>query len=252
MPPTSASGACWRFAIPPLVANAGAAGARLSITLLRPAVVTLYPGHAFVLHDPVGLTGERLLAALHRAATRDHVPLAGAVRWVVLRPPLAALWEEMAALDWRTVWRHRRHRWSRGPVAGADPGFGGARRPARVAEARPEPRPAPLAPQVLLVSEAERADALPAEPAARLLARALRQEWAVFAVTRQGPAARAPEPGVAAAPLPAWRTHLVCRSGRLRPVCAEDAPASPTPTAVPTPPVVPATPAAGVPLGSSG
>lgn len=248
MPPASTSGACWRFAIPPLVANAGAAGARLSITLLRPAVVTLYPGHAFVLHDPVGLTGDRLLAALHRAATRDHGPLAGVVRWVVLRPPLAALWDEMAALDWRSVWRHRRHRWGRGPVAGEDPGRGGARRPARVAEPRPEARTAPLVPQLLLVSEAERADALPAGPAARLLARAMREEWAVFAVTRQGPAARVPDAG---AP-PAWRTHLICRSGRLRPVCVEDAAASPMPTAATPPPAVPATPAAGVPLGSSG
>ena len=229
MPASSAPGACWRIAVPPLIANAGAAGARLSITLLRPTVVTLYAGHAFVLHDPAGLTGERLLAALHRAARRHPTAPApgdgtGAVRWVVVQPPLADVWREVHALDWRAVWRQRRRRWSRDPVPPRDAGRrapGEERSPARVAEAGAPAygaaAPVTAQPSLLLVSEAERADALPAAPAARLLARALRQQWALFTVTRQGPAAFGRERGPSA-DTPDWRTHLVCRSGRLAPL----------------------------------
>jgi hypothetical protein len=218
--PSITSSACWRLAIPPLVAAAGSSGARLHITLLRPAVVTLYGGHAFVLHDPVGLTGDRLLAALHAAAEQHPAASGSPVRWVLVQPPLASVWSAMHALDWRAVWRHRRSRWGSAPPT----------RPARVAEtyrAQGGPPTAdrvspPEAPRILLVSESERGDALATEAAARLLARALRESWALFTVTRQsvGPARDAGADPLADDPTspPLWRTHLVCRAGRLQPV----------------------------------
>ena len=218
--PSFSSGACWRLAIPPLVAAAGASGARLHITLLRPTVVTLYGGHAFVLHDPVGLTGDRLLAALHAAAGQHPAAVGSPVRWVLVQPPLASVWDAMHALDWRTVWRHRRSRWGGAPPT----------RPARVAEAfrggydgppnavRSNPSEAP---RILLVSESDRGDALATAAAARLLARALRESWSLFTVTRQSIGASreasADVPADATTPPPVWRTHLVCRAGRLLP-----------------------------------
>lgn len=215
--PSFTSGACWRLAIPPLVAAAGASGARLQITLLRPSVITLYGGHAFVLHDPVGLTGDRLLGALHAAADQHPFAASAPVRWVLVQPPLADVWDAMQALDWRAVWRHRRSRWG-----GASP-----TRPARVAETfrgsdNGHHRSATAeAPRLLLVSESDRGDALATAAAARLLARALRESWALFTVTRQSiGAAREARPDALAAdaPLPpVWRTHLICRAGRLQP-----------------------------------
>jgi hypothetical protein len=267
----SAASALWRIAIPSIMVNAGSGGAMLSITLLKPTVLTLYGGHAFVLHDPLGLMGERLLAHVHRAladrpmADRPAPPMA-ACRWVTARSPLSAVWEAADAMANRGVWRTPRRRWPDGmPHQGP--------RAARVAEARgalsPPHSPAssrPAAalassgsgtgehPRVLLLSESEQPDALAPHTAARLLLRAMRYDWAVFAVTRQGPARvrdsrvgdsrvgdsrvgdsrlrdsgvrEAPRPGSASAPPAAswrdratgpWRTHLVCRSGALEPL----------------------------------
>jgi hypothetical protein len=211
MPITSASvshaSALWRVAVPSIVASAGAAGAMLTLTLLRPTVLTLYGGHTFVLHDPLGLVGERLLAHIHRALAAHPAPPAATCRWVTVQRPLALVWEAMAELQGRGLWRGPRGHWP--PNAARVP---------RVAEARPAAGASacsapPDVPRVLLVSESDRADALVPAAAARLLLRATRHDWAVFAVTRDGPARRA-EPSLPRAPR-APRTHLVCRAGAL-------------------------------------
>jgi hypothetical protein len=233
MPISSAprAAALWRVAIPPIVVHAGAGGAMLSITVLKPAVLTLHGGHAFVLHDPLGLAGERLLAHLYRALVEDDVPPASTCRWVLVQPPLERVWAAVATLDWRGTWRRASRRWRAYTARDASPGAATSR-PARVAERATSPSAAASTdrldvPRVLLVSESERADALSPDAAARLIVRAARHEWAVFAVTRQGPArgdlagASAPA-SLRALParglVPPWRTHLVCRQGALEPL----------------------------------
>ncbi len=217
----------------------------LSITLLKPTVLTLYGGHSFVLHDPLGLMGDRLLAHVHRAIAERPAPPAAACRWVTARGPLAAVWEAADAMAARGVWRLPRRRWP--DTRRRD----GARAPrvaeSRVVESRATPEPpgtrtlripaeSPYGeqPRVLLLSESDRPDALAPHTAARLLLRAVRHEWAVFAVTRQGPARPPGDAGgigpssegsaeragrgrleLSARP---WRTHLVCRAGALEPI----------------------------------
>lgn len=221
----------------------------LSITLLKPTVLTLYGGHAFVLHDPLGLMGDRLLAHVHRAVATQPAPPAAACRWVTARGPLSAVWEAADAMAMRGVWRVPGRRWpeaipresERAPRV-AEPRFAEP----RVDDARLAPECPPNArthrtpagspygeqPRVLLLSESDRADALAPQVAARLLLRAVRHEWAVFAVTRHGPArsseaagraeptTRGPvhAPGRLARTSRPWRTHLVCRSGALEPI----------------------------------
>jgi hypothetical protein len=236
----SAGRAPWRVAIPSLVVQAGAAGAMLTITLLRPTVLTLHGGHVFVLHDPVGLTGDRLLAHLHRALAGETARTGATCRWVTARAPLAQLWDAVEQLPERLRWRRVRgagtaptsiaaprraprvaeplpaHRWPVHPrlVSGA------AHEPSRhTGQAVGDPPPAPRAPldaataapgpRVLLLSESDRPDALAPVAAARLLLRAAHHGWATFAVTRQGAASARGEP---------WRTHLVCRRGALQSV----------------------------------
>ncbi len=213
MPITSASasttGALWRVAVPSIVASAGAAGAMLTLTLLRPTVLTLYGGHTFVLHDPLGLVGERLLAHIHRALAAHPAPPAATCRWVAAQRPLALVWEAMAELQGRGLWRGARGYW---PTLTAPR----RARASRVAEERPVARSdsrSTLVPRVLLLSESDRADALTPVAAARLLLRATRHDWAVFAVTRDGPARGRGSATVAEPRAP--RTHLVCRAGAL-------------------------------------
>lgn len=256
----AAASALWRIAIPSIVINAGSGGAMLSITLLKPTVLTLYGGHSFVLHDPLGLMGDRLLAHVHRAIAERPAPPAAACRWVTARGPLSAVWEAADAMAARGVWRLPRRRWpdtlrrdaARAPRVAESRVAESRVAESRVAESRmAESRVAadpPLArtalapaaspygdqPRVLLLSESDRPDALAAHTAARLLLRAVRHQWAVFAVTRQGPA-RPPDHGGAAgsavrtAPAHSpsarldvrvrpWRTHLVCRAGALEPL----------------------------------
>jgi hypothetical protein len=207
-------------AIPSLVVQAGAGGAMLTITLLRSTVLTLHGGHVFVLHDPLGLTGDRLLAHLHRALAGQPAPPAATCPWVTVRAPLSQLWEEANRLPERVRWRTPRR-------AGVEPWpVASAPRASRVAEPVPTPGwsggaaaadDGPVAlgpaashtPHVLLLSESDRPDALAPVAAARLVLRAARQGWASFAVTRQGAAGVRGEP---------WRTHLVCRRGALQPV----------------------------------
>jgi hypothetical protein len=253
MPILSASvaHALWRIAVPSIVVNAGSGGAMLSITLLKPTVLTLYGGHAFVLHDPLGLMGDRLLAHVHRAVVSAPAPPAAACRWVTARGPLSAVWEAADAMAARGVWRVPRRRWpetmrrdggraarvaeTRLPYARDGDALGVANAPSA---AMPGASPSPYGeqPRVLLLSESDRADALAPHTAARLLLRATRHEWAVFAVTRQGPARlraaadEAPGATVSVADAPRarrsrvelaerpWRTHLVCRSGALEPL----------------------------------
>jgi len=222
----------------------------LSITLLKPTVLTLYGGHSFVLHDPLGLMGDRLLAHVHRAVADRPAPPAAACRWVTARGPLSAVWEAADAMAARGVWRVPRRRWPDALPREA------ARAP-RVAESRiaeshiaesrvaadpprtrtqrsPVGSPYGDQPRVLLLSESDRPDALAPHTAARLLLRAVRHEWAVFAVTRQGPARPPDHAGEDARSLRgtteragrgrlelsarAWRTHLVCRAGTLEPI----------------------------------
>jgi len=250
MPITSASAATalWRIAVPSIVVNAGSGGAMLSITLLKPTVLTLYGGHAFMLHDPLGLVGDRLLAHVHRAIADRPAPPAAACRWVTARGPLSAVWEAADRMAARGVWRLPRRRWpdslrrDGGRAARVAESRVSASRVTAEASSRTGVAAEPLGtsmgeqPRVLLLSESERADALAPQTAARLLLRALRHEWAVFAVTRQGPAReRLREATGAGVPVAApvswrdrtgrgdraggpWRTHLVCRSGALEPL----------------------------------
>jgi len=254
----SAASALWRIAIPSIVVNAGSGGALLSITLLKPTVLTLYGGHAFVLHDPLGLMGDRLLAHVHRAIAERPAPPAAACRWVTARGPLAAVWDAADAMAARGMWRVPRRHWPDRLSREAEraPRVAESRvAESRVAEARlaepvtpppashaqlgPAPSPYGDQPRVLLLSESERADSLAPHAAARLLLRAIRHDWAIFAVTRQGPArhhadhatpalvgdvpvhdgdaARAASGPSNRAPRP-WCTHLVCRAGMLEPL----------------------------------
>jgi hypothetical protein len=189
MPILSASvaHALWRIAVPSIVVNAGSGGAMLSITLLKPTVLTLYGGHAFVLHDPLGLMGDRLLAHVHRAVVSAPAPPAAACRWVTARGPLSAVWEAADAMAARGVWRVPRRRWpetmrrdggraarvaeTRLPDARDGDALGVANAPSA---AMPGASPSPYGeqPRVLLLSESDRADALAPHTAARLLLRA--------------------------------------------------------------------------------
>ncbi len=233
----------WRVPVPALTVSAGAGGAMLTITLLQPAELTLHGGHALVLHDPVGLTGERLLAHLYRflggsvGGSADPAA-AGLVRWIVVRPPLHRVWEAVESLHAR-AWRPRPSHPS-GRAEFPPPHA----RPARVAEPAPVPldqpaaRPHDIGPpsaeaRLLFLSESDRIDALSPLAGARLVARALRREWGLFAVTREGPApmprALVTREGLVPIPRGAadgprgreaqpWRTHLVCQRGVLRAV----------------------------------
>jgi hypothetical protein len=233
----STSAAPLRVAVPPLVVSAGAGGAALTIHLLRPTALSLVGGHALVLHDPVGLTGDRLLAHVYRTAAHHVDPLldpsdtppAGpegsaaslvTLRWLLVRAPLSAVWRTVDQLPDR-AWRVAAQRASR-------------RESRRVAE---PPYPEPLArrhpnratiPQaaLLLLSESERVDALSTTAAARIVARALRRRWSMLAVTRQGPVRRHIVSEAAAVPgtprhAEPWRTHLVVQAGALVPLPPE-------------------------------
>ncbi len=202
----------WHFALPHIIVSAGAGGAMLAITLLRESQITLSPGHALVLHDPVGLAGERVLAHVYREAARHVVesddgalPSSASLQWLQARPPLSRVWDAMDALGQRR-WRRSHH-----PHAA----YADLRAP-RVAEppAQFTVHP-PAVPSLILLSESERIDAIAPTAAARLLTRALRRQWAVLAVTREGPrhafTAQTPAPRD-------WCAHVVCQGGALRPV----------------------------------
>ncbi len=219
-----------RIPLPLFVASAGACGAMLTITLLQPTELILEPGRVLVVHDPLGLTADRLLAHVYRevahrnaAGAEPGSPVATSLRWLIARPPLARVWDAVEALG-RRSWRLAPRRPPVGANNGPQPLQQGAAHPAaglpaaRVAEAPPRPsndRRA-FAPAVLILSEAERPDALSPQSAARLLARAVRRDWTVLAATREGPVGQSGD-------IPSsrdWCTHVVCQGGVLRPVAA--------------------------------
>jgi len=255
-----------RIPLPLIVASAGACGAMLTITLLHPTELILEPGRVLVVHDPLGLTSDRLLAHVYRevahrstASSESGAPVATTLRWLIARPPLAQVWDAVDALG-RRSWRLAPGRSEAGARSGrssrtaAIPHHEGGRT-TRVAESGPRPAPAPpdAAPAVLLLSEADRPDALSPQSAARLLARAIRRDWAVLAATREGPlTARHNSPGgrdeltargdderrlTSGRPdddrlratdrarsgiltVRDWCTHVVCQGGGLRPVAS--------------------------------
>jgi hypothetical protein len=225
--------AAWHVRIPQLLVSAGLGGAMLNITLLRECQLLLEPGVLVVLHDPVGLTGERVMAHVYREAaqcTSDHHEGNGAVRaslhWVVVRAPLSQLWTSLHTLQSR-AWR--RASTSLSPVVPP--------RAPRVAEPSPRAESAHVTgtggakasppPALLLIGEADHHDAIAPHAGARLLARALRRRWAVLAVTREGPLGSIVAPsrsgvvdGAPRTPDTEWRRHVVCQSGMLRSVPA--------------------------------
>lgn len=257
MPATTLqSPAHWCVPLPQLQVSAGAGGAMLTITLLRECELTLEPSRLVVLHDPVGLTGDRVLAHVYRAAAQqisdsatDALPAGSALQWLVVRPPLSRVWDDMDTLADR-AWRLRT--WYHGADGSrAAPPFSHSHdvtpnRTPRVAETPQPERVVPASQMVrsqesppaiasavhsgqprvtstvatslslLLISEAEQPSAVSSLAAARLLARALRRQWAVLATTREGPL-RVP---ASATPVPPrlWASHLVCQGGVLRPV----------------------------------
>lgn len=118
----------------------------LTITLLQATEIMLEPGRVLVLHDPVGLTGERVLAHVYRQAAlrvadaadgaastgstspgsalpgsalpgsalpgsaRGGAMLGGAyLQWLVVKPPIARVWDAMDTIDDR-AWRSVQHR----------------------------------------------------------------------------------------------------------------------------------------------
>lgn len=221
-PPAPAAG--FVVPVPPLVVSAGAGGARLSIRLLLATDLVLPAGQLQLLHDPVGLTGDRLLAHVYHAFSpapvdrsepeplQAHTPQAPALqapalRWLVVQAPLSQLWPITDALAER-AWRLPRER-PGGHLPVAPLG-------SRVAERTPMARvaSADLASRgILLLSESGRRDALAPHASARLLSRAIRRGWSVLAVTRDGPVSPS-----SARPVPPWRQHLICRNGMLVPV----------------------------------
>ncbi len=224
----------------------------LTITLLRECELALEPASVVVLHDPVGLTGDRVLAHVYRAAAQrisesatEALPAGSALQWLVVRPPLSRVWDDLDTLGrraWRSrTWYERADRPRTAPVFPAAPPSTRDHMP-RVAET-PQPtsaardrsaahpavsatstpnvnstttvtHPSPLA--LLLISEADQPSAISSLAAARLLARALRRQWAVLATTREGPLRLAPA-GSHPQQRP-WVSHLVCQGGVLRPV----------------------------------
>lgn len=256
------SNAALRIPLPLIVASAGACGAMLTITLLHPTELILEPGRVLVVHDPLGLTGDRLLAHVYRevahrqaASAEPGEAVATSLRWLIARPPLALVWDAVDALgrrSWRLApGRALRAAASSAPASSAAPERQTARETERRAERRtsrvaePTPRtPAThreSASAVLIISEAERPDALSPQSAARLLARAVRRDWAVLAATREGPVPAppigqtprvGPERQTASASHPSayasgnprgardWCTHVVCQGGVLRPVAS--------------------------------
>ncbi len=207
--------------------SAGAAGAMLTITLLHDTEVSFDAGHVLVVHDPLGLTAERLLAHVYRVALQRgsegpwRATSAVGARWMAVQPPLAAIWPAVDLLQTR--------RWRSVPERGLLTGSRGGsppERPLRVAEARGAGDFAVRAPAgLLLLSESARSDALSAGSAARLLTRCLRRGWAALAATREGPVRGARDAAIANASdittdatTPGWRSHVVCESGVLRPV----------------------------------
>lgn len=227
-----------RVPLPLFVASAGACGAMLTITLLHPTELLLEPGRVLVVHDPLGLTADRLLAHVYRevahrstASSECGAPVATTLRWLVARPPLARVWDAVDALG-RRSWRLAPGRKEAGARSGrtssaaAIPRRDDART-TRVAESRLRPLSAPqeVAPAVLLLSEADRPDALSPQSAARLLARAVRRDWAVLAATREGPLSAQRDSAVERARSDVltdrdWCTHVVCQGGVLRPVAS--------------------------------
>ncbi len=255
-----------RIPLPLFVASAGACGAMLTITLLHPTELILEPGRVLVVHDPLGLTADRLLAHVyrevaHRNTARSEIgaPVATTLRWLIARPPLARVWDAVDALG-RRSWRLAPGR-SGGGARSGSPGRSASihhtegARTRRVAElgTRPVTVPREAAPAVLILSELERPDALSPQSAARLLARAVRRDWAVLAATREGPlTAKHNTPDVRDHPVAPpehehertsgraddermratdraragilttrdWCTHVVCQGGVLRPVAA--------------------------------
>ena len=171
--PTDLADGAWSVAVPPLLVSAGAGGARLTIQLLRPTILALPGSHVTVVHDPVGLMGERLLAHVYRTATGAS-PVA-ALRWVLVRPSLAAVWAHADALV-PSTWRPRRSDGGSRRVAERPRG-------AAVAVGQVAGRPA----GVLLLGESDRPDALSHASAGRLALRAVMRGWTVLAVTRDGP-----------------------------------------------------------------
>ncbi len=247
----------WRVPLPQLQVSAGAGGAMLTITLLRECELTLEPSRLIVLHDPVGLTGDRVLAHVYRSAAQhisdcasEALPAGSALQWLVVRPPLSRVWDDMDTLTdraWRSRGWYQRTDGTRAAPPFVQSPYDSSGRAPRVAEspaavarmapppAAPPPATASGAAQVaalaaasevaptsasplalLLISEAEQPSAVSPLAAARLLARALRRQWAVLATTREGPL-RIPQSAEPSPERP-WASHLVCQGGVLRPV----------------------------------
>jgi hypothetical protein len=214
-----------RIPLPLFVASAGACGAMLTITLLHPTELILEPGRVLVVHDPLGLTADRLLAHVYRevanrntARSTTGAPVDSTLRWLIARPPLARVWDAVDALG-RRSWRlppGRSRTQAVAPGRGTPLAHTVEARASRVAESgrRRGPEPPERPPAVLMLSEADRPDALSPQSAARLLARAVRRDWAVLAATREGPVG---QPSDMHAPRD-WCAHVVCQGGVLRPV----------------------------------
>jgi hypothetical protein len=205
--------------------SAGAAGAMLTITLLHNTSLSFEAGQVLVVHDPLGLTAERLLAHVYRVALERgsegpwRATSAVGARWLAVQSPLASVWAAVDTLHTR--------RWRSAPAHGAPGTFSAVARsdrPLRVAEPKRESDFAIRAPAgLLLLSESTRSDALSRGAAARLLSRCLRRGWAALAATREGPVRAAEAAGLGGNDAidrhaPAWRSHVVCESGMLRPV----------------------------------
>ncbi len=206
--------------------SAGAAGAMLTITLLHETELSFDAGQVLVVHDPLGLTAERLLAHVYRVALERgsegpwRATSAVAARWMAVQSPLSGVWPAVNALQLR--------RWRAVPERGAltDAPPSRVDRPLRVAEPRVAGGFAVRSPAgLLLLSESTRADALTAGSAARVLTRCLRRGWAALTATREGPVRPAHNAmhdmiggHVPHVPAPLWRSHVVCESGMLRPV----------------------------------
>lgn len=250
----------------------------LTITLLHATELVLEAGQVLVLHDPVGLTADRVLAHVYREAARsiaepgwrkascasaveqdsdlDRLPElsasgAPALQWLLVRPPLAHVWQAVDMLAEQSWRRNARVAVSASELRAAENGsfpLPDRSRTPRVAEPRVAEPPVAeppvteqpiaerrvararqeLAPNrgamerirsagLLLLSEADRTDALTSRAAARYIVRAVRRQWAVLAATREGPVMRA---GGAPPPraTPTWCRHVVCQGGVLRPV----------------------------------
>lgn len=220
--------------LPQLVASAGAGGAMLTITLLHATSLRLELGHVLVVHDPLGLTGERILAHVYRDSAQRAgsglalTPPSHSLRWLLVRPPMSRVWDCVDMLPGR-LWRRAGER-TKGTHASPSTNTHEGAFPAllkphpqrashvfeRLRERSPEPEgPAPA---VLLMSESERPDALTPLSTARLLARALRRQSIVLATTRAGPRASDSALRSGNPSLHYWRTHVVCEAGVLRPV----------------------------------